>query len=53
MSSQLPELHKSNAEVAEYISKNARNLQVVPTDNDTFILCKKGGDFQNGIKLSL
>ena len=52
MSSNLPELHKSNAEVAEYIQKNARSLQVVPTAEGTHILCKAGGEFQNGIKLS-
>jgi hypothetical protein len=52
MSSNLPELHKSNAEVAEYIQKNAKSLQVVPTAEGTHILCKAGGEFQNGIKLS-
>lgn len=52
MSSNLPELHKTNAEVADYIQKNGRNLQVVPTAEGTHILCKAGGEFQNGIKLS-
>ena len=52
MSSKLDELHKSHAEVAEYIKNNANSLQVVPTEErGTLILCKKGGDFQNGIKL--
>lgn len=41
MSSQLPELHKSNAEAAQYIVNNASSLQVVPTDNDMLILCKQ------------
>ena len=52
MSSNLPELHKSNTEVAAYIQQNAAKLQVVPTEGGTHILCKAGGDFQNGIKLS-
>lgn len=51
MSSNLPELHKSNAEVAQYISENKSKLQVVPTESGTHILCRAGGDFQNGIKL--
>lgn len=53
MSSNVPELHKSNEEVAAYIQENAKNLQVVPTESGTHILCKKGGNFQNGIALSL
>lgn len=53
MSSNLPELHKSNAEVAQYIQENAKSLQVVPTEGGTYILCKAGGDFKNGIALSL
>lgn len=53
MSSNLPELHQSNEKVAEYISANKEKLQVVPTESGTHILCRAGGDFQNGIKLSL
>lgn len=52
MSSNLPELHKSNEEVAAYINENKENLQVVATEGGTYILCKKGGDFKNGIDLT-
>ena len=41
MSSKLADLHKSNAEVAAYVKTNKESLQVVLTDNDTLILCKK------------
>lgn len=48
MSSKLGEVKgKSTKEVASYIRDNAKNLQVVPTEErNTLILCKLGGDFK-------
>ena len=42
MSSNIPELHKSNAEVAAFIQRNARDLEVVALgEKSTLALCKK------------
>lgn len=39
MSDYLPELHKTNKEIAAYISSNANDLQVVTTSSGIHILC--------------
>jgi len=40
MSDEIPELHKTNEEIASYISSNADDLHVVTTSSGNHILCR-------------